>query len=233
MTTIAQTRQPPAIGPPQPGPSQSDPLTKVVLRSPSLLSASRSTGCSSSPPGPTRRPSTCRRRCSPAATWARTSRGCSPPRTRYFVTGLIELGRSSSVTVTLSVVLISTLAGFAFAKLRFRGRKLLLGLDPAHHDGAAPADGHRAAVPAHGDARLDRHAAGGDPAVPGQRVRRLHDDAVRRAGRARRAGRGGPRRRRHHACASTGTSSCPRSGPAWRCSACWCSCRTGTSSCGR
>jgi cellobiose transport system permease protein len=45
----------------------------------------------------------------------------------YFVTGLIN-SAIVSVTVTVSVVLISTLAGFAFAKLRFRGSKIMLGL---------------------------------------------------------------------------------------------------------
>ncbi|WP_030908956.1 carbohydrate ABC transporter permease [Streptosporangium amethystogenes] len=45
----------------------------------------------------------------------------------YFMTGLVN-SAIVSVTVTLSVVLISTLAGFAFAKLRFRGGKILLGL---------------------------------------------------------------------------------------------------------
>ncbi|MEV7006900.1 carbohydrate ABC transporter permease [Streptosporangium sp. NPDC051022] len=45
----------------------------------------------------------------------------------YFLTGLVN-SAIVSVTVTVSVVLISTLAGFAFAKLRFRGGKVLLGL---------------------------------------------------------------------------------------------------------
>ncbi|GAA5069520.1 cellobiose transport system permease protein [Thermocatellispora tengchongensis] len=44
----------------------------------------------------------------------------------HFVTGMTNSLIVSS-TVTLSVVAISTLAGFAFARLRFRGRKLLLG----------------------------------------------------------------------------------------------------------
>ncbi|MBG0822342.1 carbohydrate ABC transporter permease [Planomonospora sp. ID91781] len=44
----------------------------------------------------------------------------------YFATGLIN-SIIISTTVTLSVVIISTLAGFAFAKLRFRGSKILLG----------------------------------------------------------------------------------------------------------
>ncbi|WP_449061610.1 carbohydrate ABC transporter permease [Planomonospora algeriensis] len=44
----------------------------------------------------------------------------------YFATGLIN-SIIISTTVTVSVVLISTLAGFAFAKLKFRGSKILLG----------------------------------------------------------------------------------------------------------
>ncbi|MEV4091250.1 carbohydrate ABC transporter permease [Streptosporangium saharense] len=45
----------------------------------------------------------------------------------HFLTGLVN-SAVVSVTVTVSVVLISTLAGFAFAKLRFRGGRVLLGL---------------------------------------------------------------------------------------------------------
>ncbi|MDG4815664.1 carbohydrate ABC transporter permease [Micromonospora sp. WMMD956] len=43
----------------------------------------------------------------------------------YFLTGLIN-SAIVAVTVTVSVVFFSTLAGFAFAKLRFRGRSALL-----------------------------------------------------------------------------------------------------------
>ncbi|MBM0224975.1 carbohydrate ABC transporter permease [Micromonospora sp. ATA51] len=43
----------------------------------------------------------------------------------YFVTGLINSAIVAG-TVTVSVVFFSTLAGFAFAKLRFRGRNALL-----------------------------------------------------------------------------------------------------------
>ncbi|MFG3439549.1 carbohydrate ABC transporter permease [Nonomuraea sp. NPDC047897] len=45
----------------------------------------------------------------------------------HFLTGLAN-SAIVATTVTVSVVLISTLAGFAFAKLRFPGSKLLLGL---------------------------------------------------------------------------------------------------------
>lgn len=44
----------------------------------------------------------------------------------HFLTGLLNSLIVTS-TVTVSVVLISTFAGFAFARLRFRGRNLLLG----------------------------------------------------------------------------------------------------------
>ncbi|MEU5947103.1 carbohydrate ABC transporter permease [Micromonospora sp. NPDC047465] len=43
----------------------------------------------------------------------------------YFVTGLVN-SAVVATTVTVSVVFFSTLAGFAFAKLRFRGRNALL-----------------------------------------------------------------------------------------------------------
>ncbi|AYF31393.1 carbohydrate ABC transporter permease [Micromonospora tulbaghiae] len=43
----------------------------------------------------------------------------------YFLTGLIN-SAIVAITVTISVVFFSTLAGFAFAKLRFRGRNALL-----------------------------------------------------------------------------------------------------------
>ncbi|MFI5832126.1 carbohydrate ABC transporter permease [Micromonospora sp. NPDC051300] len=43
----------------------------------------------------------------------------------YFLTGLIN-STIVAVTVTVSVVFFSTLAGFAFAKMRFRGRNALL-----------------------------------------------------------------------------------------------------------
>ncbi|MEU1809491.1 carbohydrate ABC transporter permease [Micromonospora sp. WMMD1076] len=43
----------------------------------------------------------------------------------YFLTGLIN-SAVVATTVTISVVFFSTLAGFAFAKLRFRGRNALL-----------------------------------------------------------------------------------------------------------
>jgi cellobiose transport system permease protein len=44
----------------------------------------------------------------------------------HFVLGLVN-SFIVSATVTVSVVIISTLAGFAFAKLQFRGRRMLLG----------------------------------------------------------------------------------------------------------
>ncbi len=44
---------------------------------------------------------------------------------RHFLTGLLN-SVDRRGTVTVSVVFFSTLAGFAFAKLRFRGRNALL-----------------------------------------------------------------------------------------------------------
>src|SRR5690606_1331047 len=68
-----------------------------------------------------------------------------------------------------------------------------------HRDDDDPgADGHHPALHDHGGAGLPERAAGRHRPVPGHRVRRVHDAAVRRAGRARRADRGGPRRRLHH-----------------------------------
>ncbi len=51
-----------------------------------------------------------------------------------------------ATVVTVSVVIISTLAGFSFANLNFRGRNLLLVLVPADDGGAAAADGRGAAL---------------------------------------------------------------------------------------
>ena len=58
--------------------------------------------------------------------------------------------------MTLSVVFFSTLAGFAFAKLRFRGRNALLLVIIVDDDDPDPAR-HHPAVHADGEARLDRH----------------------------------------------------------------------------
>ena len=71
-------------------------------------------------------------------------------------------GRSPS----LSVVLFSTLAGFSFSKLRFRGRNGLLVFVIATT--AVPTQlGHRAAVHRHVAARLDRQLSRGHRAGPG------------------------------------------------------------------
>ena len=60
-----------------------------------------------------------------------------------------------SGAVTLGTVAFCTLAGFAFAKLRFRGSNLLLGDLHRHDDGAAP-DGRDPALHADGAARPGR-----------------------------------------------------------------------------
>ena len=86
--------------------------------------SSRSTGCSSWPPGPTTRWAGCRR-CSPRRQPRRQHARLFDNTDAYFLTGLINSALVAG-TVTVSVVLFSTLAGFAFAKLRFRGRNALL-----------------------------------------------------------------------------------------------------------
>ena len=97
-------------------------------------------------------------------------------------------------SITVSTVVFSSLAGFAFAKLRFRGRGRAAGARRPHDDGAGAAR-HRAALHAHGLARSRRPPAERHPAVPGQRVRRVPHAAVHDAGGAGRADRGRPRRR--------------------------------------
>ena len=68
--------------------------------------------------------------CSPGGDVRRQLRsGCCDNEDANFVTGLVN-SVIVSVTVTLSVVFFSSLAGFAFAKLRFRGRNGLLLADP-------------------------------------------------------------------------------------------------------
>src|SRR5690606_29666985 len=62
-------------------------------------------------------------------------------------------------------------------------------------DGRADAARRRAALPAHGAVRLDRHHAGDHRAGARERLRRVLDDAVRAAGDPRRDHRGGARRR--------------------------------------
>ena len=87
--------------------------------------STRSTTCSSSRPAAWTRSTRCRRRSRPAARSATTSSGCStttpPTSSRAWSNSLIV-----STVVTVGVVFIGTLAGFAFAKLRFRGRNVLL-----------------------------------------------------------------------------------------------------------
>ena len=75
-----------------------------------------------------------------------------------FFNGLINSLIVSSVVTAVAWCSSSTLAGFAFAKLKFRGSNALLLIDPRHDDGADPARPHPA-VGHDGRARLVRHPA--------------------------------------------------------------------------
>ena len=120
-------------------------------------------------------------------------------------------------TITFSVVLFSTLAGFAFAKLRFRGRNVLLlliiatmmvptqlGIIPLYMlmakfmlVGKLSAVIVPTLVSAFGVFFMTQYLQGGG---------------------ADRAARGGPRRRLQHRCASSGTWCCRPPSPPRRCS---------------
>ena len=117
-----------------------------------------------------------------------------------------------SGSITVGTVLCCTLAGFAFAKLRFRGRSALLaltigtmmippqlGVDPAVHAdrGAAWVNQLQAVI----------------LPDPGHRLRRVLHAAVPGAVAARRADRGGPGRRRVHAADLLVASCCPIARP--------------------
>ena len=144
--------------------------------------------------------------------------GCSTTRTRNFVTGLVNSSIVAGV-VTVSVVFFSSLAGFAFAKLRFRGRNALLLVVIA----TMMVPTQLGIIPLYmmmASSDLQRHAAGGHRAVPGQRLRRVHDAPVREPGGPGRADRGRPGRRLLARSGSSGTSCCPRCGRPPRCSAC-------------
>ena len=98
------------------------------------------------------------------------------------------------VAITVSVVITSTLAGFAFAKLKFKGRNVLLLAMLA----TMMVPTQLGIIPLYGmmqDLDLFDSLLAGHPAVPDQRVRRVHDAPVRRVGGLRRADRGGPGRR--------------------------------------
>ena len=99
-----------------------------------------------------------------------------------------------AVITSISVVLFATLAGFAFAKLRFRGRRALLVFVIATMAVPDPAR-RRAAVHPDVQPRLDRQARGRHRPRDGHRLRRLLDDPVLRGVPALRADRGRPRRR--------------------------------------
>ena len=116
----------------------------------------------------------------PAATSSPTSPGCFDNTDAHFGPALLN-SVIVAASVTVSVVFFSTLAGFAFAKLRFRGRNALLLViiatmmvpDPARHHPALHADDQ---------AGVERPTAGGDRAGAGHRVRRVLHAAVRRPG---------------------------------------------------
>ena len=99
-----------------------------------------------------------------------------------------------STSVAIGNVSFCSLAGFAFAKLRFRGRGVLFIVVICTRDGAHPAR-HHPAVHVDVRSRLDRQAAGCHRARAGQRVRGLLDAPGRRGERAGRADRGRPCRR--------------------------------------
>ena len=132
-----------------------------------------------------------------------------------------------------SVVFFCTLAGFAFAKLRFRGRNGAAGVRDRHDGGADPARRHPALHP-DGQARAGPAASGrGDRPVAGHRVRRVLHAAVPRRRRARRADRGGPDGRLLARSASSGHVAVPGRAPPRRSCGCSPSCRRGTTSSGR
>ena len=114
----------------------------------------------------------------------------------YFLTGLIN-SAIVATTVTVSVVFFSSLAGFAFAKLRFRGRNALLLVIIA----TMMVPTQLGVIPLYllmTKLQLERPAARGDRAGAGHRVRGVHDAPVRRPGHQRRADRGGPDGRLRH-----------------------------------
>ena len=115
-------------------------------------------------PGSRRR----RRRSGSAGTCSRTWR---PPGTRPTWARRCSTPRSWPGPITVGTVLFSTLAGFAFAKLRFRGRRRLLMLIII---GTMMIPPQLSVVPLYmWIAELDwaEPAADGDPADPGQRLR--------------------------------------------------------------
>ena len=117
--------------------------------------SSRSTSCSSSRPATNDTIGAPAAACSPrAATFENVGRLLDNA-DAHFMRGLLNSVLVSG-SVTLAVVLFSTLAGFAFAKLRFRGRNALLLVDRRHDDGPGAARRHPAVHP-HG-----RSSAGSD-----------------------------------------------------------------------
>jgi cellobiose transport system permease protein len=126
MTTITRAGRRSSAGPDRRDPFRATPLTKAALLFAILLSvfpiywmviiASRTTSQAVDTPPPLL----------PGGNLGENIGRVFASENANFLTGLTNSLIISS-TVTLSVVIISTLAGFAFARLRFRGRKLLLG----------------------------------------------------------------------------------------------------------
>jgi len=91
---------------------------------------------------------------------------------RYFANSTLV-----ATSATLISLLVNTLAGYAFAKLRFTGRERVFP-HPARGTGHPGAGRHAAAVPAAQGDGPGQHADRRDRAVHGGRVRHLHDPAV-------------------------------------------------------
>ena len=191
--------------------------------------SSRSTGPSSSAAGHRdHRPA---RRVVPARAGNFLENATPSSRRLPFWQALVQQRHRQS-TVAALVVFFSTLAGFAFAKLRFRGRNGLLVFVVATM--AVPTQ--LGVVPLFIImAKLGWIGSLWRVILPcaGQRVRRLLDDPVPAARPARRADRGRPRGRRVARSARSGPSPCPPPAPPRRCWACSPSSRRGPTSSGR
>ena len=91
---------------------------------------------------------------------------------RFLVNSFIQTG-----IITVAQVLFSVLAGYAFAMFDFRFKNLLFYLVIGSLDGAVRARVHPE-LPAHQRPGLGQHLPGPHRALPGQRLRRVHDAAV-------------------------------------------------------
>ena len=124
-----------------------------------------------------------------------------------------------SGAITLGTVAFCTLAGFAFAKLHFRGRNALLGLCVGDDDGA-DADGRDPALHDDGQVGLGRAPALGHPPDAGHRVRRVLHAPVHRLVRSRTSCSTPVTSTAPTRCRCSCTSSYPLPGRPWRCSPC-------------